>query len=610
MPSNPTHALTELFGPFKPVGEPGATLAHFAESTTADARALDALRGRVEALELGKTLGEGGMGLVRLGTQNRLGRRVAVKTLRPGSKREIATNLLQEAWVTGSLEHPNIVPIYDLTMDAEDLPQVVLKRIEGTVWTELLDDVGLLDEPVRDDPIAWHLGVLASVCNAVEFAHSRGIIHRDLKPDNIMVGGFGEVYLLDWGIAVSLDEGSDGRFPLASEQRFPTGTPVYMAPEMVAPDGSGLVRRTDVFLLGGLLYRVLAGRPPREGESLYDVLAAVSDPIPLDESWPEDLRELLSAAFSLEPAARPSATEFREALQLHLSRRGTLSVLQHALRGSEELSALLDAVEPADRIEVYDRFGAARFGLREVLVQWPEHSGAQQALADMRVGVARYELDQGDPRAAHVLVAGLPSVPDDVLDGIEALQISIATDRDRLVRLSAEADSSAGARTRIAVLAGLAVIWMGSPLLLPLLGIGPGYGRALGVASMQLAGTGFAYAFAYRSGFRTHANRTLWTLLLLEPLLNTLQLVAGWNWGLNIDQATVLELILATTLISAGTLLIDRRMLPTAFAFFGVSLFAILYPEWVRVAIGPIISVLVINALLVWGWRGQPAKSE
>ncbi|MCB9674749.1 MAG: protein kinase [Alphaproteobacteria bacterium] len=586
---------------------PSATMAVGSAPGDAERRALEALRGQVEPLALGATLGQGGMGLVRLGVQTRLGREVAVKTLRPGIDPNIGIGLLQEAWVTGALEHPNIVPIYDVSLDAEGLPRIVLKRIEGTSWTDILDDPSLLPEADRADPVAWHLGILVSVCRAIEFAHSRGILHRDLKPDNIMVGRFGEVYLLDWGIAVSLDSRADGRFPLARDQRYPTGTPIYMAPEMALDDGEALCPESDVFLLCGLLFRVLAGRPPRSGSSIGEVLGQVFEPIPIHPDWPEDLRVLLERGLSLDPGARPPASAVREAIELHLRRRGALDLLDRAREGLAGLLALLDRADDVDRIEVYNRFGACRFGLHEVLAHWPEHRGAAADLRTLLERMVRYEIGQRDPRAARVLLADLDAPPPDLEQGIAAIEAAITADRERLAQLAAEADTEAGARTRWVALAGLAFIWGGSPVILPLFGIPPGYPRAMGVAVAQFVATGIVLAVTHRVMMRTRVNRALLSLLLLEPMINFLLLLASLQWDLDVDQATVLELLLATTLVNVGAFLVDRRVLISGMVFVASSIFTILRPDLVRLVATPCIAVMVLNTL--WLWK-SPAQAD
>lgn len=204
--------------------------------------------GIMAELAMGETIGEGGMGVVRRAEQLTLRREVAVKQLRADTHRTYAQEqLLREAWVTGGLEHPNIVPVYALGTDPDGNPVIVMKKIEGTAWKDLIDlgdaPSGHADLDAATDRLAWHLNVFQTVCNALAFAHSRGIIHRDIKPDNVMVGAFGEVYLLDWGIAVSLD---DETLPLARDVKTVAGTPAFMAPEMASADGESIDQRTDV----------------------------------------------------------------------------------------------------------------------------------------------------------------------------------------------------------------------------------------------------------------------------------------------------------------------------------------------------------------------------
>ncbi len=177
-------------------------------------------------------LGEGGMGIVRLGTQRSLERAVALKSLKDGLETPNARlKLLREAWITGKLEHPNIVPVHDLGIDERGEPRIVLKRIEGASWDTLAKDAAevkrLFD---ASDLVEWNLRVLLEVARALHFAHVRGIVHRDLKPENVMIGSFGEVYVVDWGLAVALEDDGSGRFPLALDATELAGTPSYMAP--------------------------------------------------------------------------------------------------------------------------------------------------------------------------------------------------------------------------------------------------------------------------------------------------------------------------------------------------------------------------------------------
>jgi len=187
--------------------------------------------GDAEAPEIVVTgrLGEGGMGVVELAHQRSLQRDVALKRVRPDAPPHVVAALLREAMFTGYLEHPSIVPVHALGRDEAGRPVMLMKRLEGVSLEALLDDSA---HPVwaraGGDRLATVLEIGRKLCDAIAFAHSRGVLHRDLKPANVMLGAFGEVVLLDWGIATRVGE----RHAAGSI----AGTLAYMAPEMLAPE--------------------------------------------------------------------------------------------------------------------------------------------------------------------------------------------------------------------------------------------------------------------------------------------------------------------------------------------------------------------------------------
>ncbi|HEX5057902.1 MAG TPA: serine/threonine-protein kinase, partial [Kofleriaceae bacterium] len=184
---------------------------------------------------LGRRIGKGGMGEVMAARDTQIARDVAIKRMRAATPSEKAiSRFLREAMVQGRLEHPAIVPVHEIGRDADGLPYFVMKKLSGTSLAKILDD----DAPITLQRV---LRAFADVCLAIEFAHVRGIVHRDLKPDNIMLGDYGEVYILDWGVAkVVGEEDSDfadvgsgsGEF-VATRVGTAVGTPGYMAPEAV-----------------------------------------------------------------------------------------------------------------------------------------------------------------------------------------------------------------------------------------------------------------------------------------------------------------------------------------------------------------------------------------
>ncbi|MDF1743540.1 MAG: serine/threonine-protein kinase, partial [Gimesia sp.] len=200
--------------------------------------------------EVDQLLGEGGMGAVYAGRQQSMNRPVAIKVLKSeieqidGSQRAFTS----EAIITGGLDHPNIVPIYDLGKQEDEALFYAMKQVEGVEWK---DQIGT-------NSISENLEILLRVADAVAFAHARCIIHRDLKPANIMLGSFGEVLVMDWGLAMPTQD-----HPRREVYHTPApgGTPYYMAPEML--NGVEQVdRRSDVYLLGGILFEMITGKAP------------------------------------------------------------------------------------------------------------------------------------------------------------------------------------------------------------------------------------------------------------------------------------------------------------------------------------------------------------
>ena len=321
-------------------------------------------------LKPGKTIGEGGMGVIRVAEQTALGRTVAVKTLKgDGRNPAAALDLLREAWVTGALEHPNIVPVHHVGLDEHGNPIIVLKLIEGVEWHDILEDAALVEARYgAGDLLAWNLGILLQVTNALRFAHSRGIIHRDLKPANVMVGEFGEVYLLDWGIAVSLHDDGSGRLPLASAADEMAGTPCYMAPEMLArAGGPPLSERTDVYLVGAVLFEIITGQPPHQGQTAVEVVTSVLASRPrLPDDAPAELARICTRAMEPDPADRyASIDELRHDLTAYLEHRGSARLADVARARKDELLALL--VAEREREAIYRLYGACRFGFLRVL---------------------------------------------------------------------------------------------------------------------------------------------------------------------------------------------------------------------------------------------------
>jgi eukaryotic-like serine/threonine-protein kinase len=194
-------------------------------------------------------LARGGMGTVYRGRDHELQRDVAVKVLSATADGDdAAARMRQEARVLAQLEHPGIVPVYDVGVLEDGRIFYVMKLVQGP----------RLDQHAAERPLAERLRLFARICEPVAFAHAHGVIHRDLKPDNVMVGPFGEVLVMDWGIA----QIADGGLPTADSRVADSvvGTRGYMPPEQAR--GETVDERADVYALGGILHFLLSGAPP------------------------------------------------------------------------------------------------------------------------------------------------------------------------------------------------------------------------------------------------------------------------------------------------------------------------------------------------------------
>jgi serine/threonine-protein kinase len=265
-----------------------------------------------------KPIAEGGMGVVVGYTDNRLGRRVALKTLQQqyAERSDLVAMLAREARITGSLEHPNIIPVYDAGRTAEGLPFYVMKLVDAPTLDDALKRTENLDDAMSEHNLRRLLRVYVQVCQAVDFAHSRGVIHCDLKPANVLLGDFGQVLVVDWGLAYVAEERTVCR----------GGTLGYLSPEQMGP-GAQIDARTDVYALGSILYEVLSLRCPFEDDA-YRTPEGIHHPgvLPVPPSRvaarspiPEELEEICLRAMAVKPDDRyPTAGELAIAVEAFL----------------------------------------------------------------------------------------------------------------------------------------------------------------------------------------------------------------------------------------------------------------------------------------------------
>jgi serine/threonine-protein kinase len=320
-------------------------------------------------------LGSGGMGTVDLVVDHALERRIVRKCIHdhlatdPGS----LAMFVREAQITGQLEHPNIVPVHELGIEAgSGQPYFTMKLVEGRTFADVIRALPI--EPLPRDQLLDVIDVVVKVCDALAFAHSRGIVHCDVKPANVMVGDFGQVYLMDWGIARRLEGPTGG--PEAkgrsSAEAAVYGTATHMAPEQ-ARGSTALDERTDVFAVGSLLYHALTRSPPFLAETYWAavVLAQEAACPPLRvvaPRTPESLAAIVTRAMERDPEDRyPSIAAMRADLQTFvrggdLSPSTTFRVGEHVVREGQpgDLAYIIES----GLLEVYRTESGERRALR------------------------------------------------------------------------------------------------------------------------------------------------------------------------------------------------------------------------------------------------------
>ena len=560
--------------------------------------------------KLGRTLGEGGMGIVRLAQQVALARDVAIKSTKPGpASPQAALALLREAWVLGRLEHPNVVPIHTLGQDEAGAPAFVMKRVEGEAWCEFIAEPERLPLAARADPLRWHLGVLSQVCNAVAFAHSKGVLHRDLKPANVMIGPFGEVYVLDWGLAVSLNPDQD-RIPLAKDVKDIAGTLHYMAPEMVAAKGEQLDERTDVYLLGALLHEVLTGRPRHTGVTPMEVLAAAwhSRTVDYGADVPVELAAIANRATSFNPAHRfPDALAMQQAIADFLEHRSSLEVADAAELRLTELRRLLDAADP-DLEAVATTFSACRFGFQVALQSWPGNEAANQGLERALRLMIAFDLKTGNPGAARTLIASLPQPDPELLARVVALDIAQSEAGERaaeLAKLQQELDLRIGSRTRSFVALLMGLIFGGVPAVYAVREwqgtYEPAHVNNFVLAGSFLVACLISGAWAFETMTKTLFNRRFALSLLAIAVANVSLAGAVWHLGLTPTMTPTVAMLLnglAMALVAAN---LDTRLWSCTAVY--MLAFAVILASPGAVSVVASLAYGISCLIIAWYWK-------
>ncbi|MEZ4459478.1 MAG: serine/threonine-protein kinase [bacterium] len=416
-------------------------------------------------LKIKGKIGAGGMGMVRLAEQAPLDRLVAVKSPLAGREEGAVNSLLQEAYITGMVEHPNVVPIYTLGRSESGEPLIVMKRIEGVAWQDVLNDPSRAPTADAVD-LHWHLRILIEVCDAVRYAHNRGVIHRDIKPENVMIGQYGEVYLLDWGIAVSLNRSENPMLRHVSEATGVAGTPSYMAPEMTDDTAINVDVRTDVYLLGAVLHEIITGTTRHEGESLMKVFFAAlqSEPVEYGPDVPRELGNIANKATSKEREDRyQTVAEFQQAILDYIEHRASIELSEAADDQWSRLSELLSLErDPAQELELHDLFGECRFGYRQALRLWGDNVPARDGLQRCLQALIEYYIESKNDVGAAATLKELPTPVPELNDRVTKLaELRALEEREmaKLRRFSAANDLAKGSTARSVVAIVLGLFW-------------------------------------------------------------------------------------------------------------------------------------------------------
>lgn len=535
--------------------------------------------------QIKETIGEGGMGVVKRAYQATLGRNVAIKSLKEQQIREknektynATKALLREAWVTGTLEHPNIIPVHILGVDHNKFPIMVMKRVDGVPWTEIIENPY---HPIRQKDgksiIQWHLDVFKHVCHAVHFAHSRGIIHRDLKPDNVMIGAFGEVYVLDWGIAVAIDESVNSGIPRAHQIREIVGSAHYMAPEMAAANGAFIGQKTDVYLLAATLYHALTGHSPHDGDSIMMVLiqAHLSEPLSFPDHIDQELADICNKAMSRAPADRfENVDQLRIAIENYQMHLNAGRLIKEAKKRIEVLQKNIKSSAPHEIIG--QTFSECRFGLQMALREWPESVRASTLLHDVMKIMTTYALDNEELFIARTLIA---EIEDPVLqDRFQKLEIKFAELDQRfndLEQFKENMDITKGQRTRAKLALYTSIDLAVIPLIL---------GWAIRAGYLEFS---YSLAMILSAFFMIILLIGIWTWknVLLSTRINRKIVGAVFWWGIimlflpigiwtsEIEPNNTISLLLLLSSLFIGTLAvaIDLKL------FWGAGIFLVIY---------------------------------
>jgi CRP-like cAMP-binding protein len=349
-------------------------------------------------LRILREIGRGVAGRIHPAVDRNLLRPVALKRLSKelAAKQFYRDGFIAEAQMTGQLAHPNIVPVHELGVSPDGVPYFTMKLVHGVGF-----DKWLRARPTgSSDRVPEGLEIFLKVCDAIAYAHDRGVIHRDLKPDNVMVGAFGQVYVMDWGLARLTKARPRSGAGAQMEARGPVGTPHYMSPEQARGNPDEMDERSDVFGLGAILYQIVSGQVPYGRiQDPNEVVARAREgrTVPIEEAMKQRplakrIRAIVTRAIAVDPSDRyPSVADLADDVRRFL--RGGLHLPSKTFAPGE---LILREGDPGDAAYMITS-GECR-AYREV-------DGREETLAVMGVGdvFGEMALLLYEPRAASVV---------------------------------------------------------------------------------------------------------------------------------------------------------------------------------------------------------------
>lgn len=499
-----------------------------------------------------------------------LGREVLLKRLVQPDAPESRARLLREARLMGRIPHPSIVPVHAILEDSPVGPVMVTAAPRGAIpWARRTGGA------VRD-----HVQIALAVARALAHAHAQGVLHLDLKPSNVMLGTFGEVFVIGWGGGRLLEEGATGH---------PAGTPAYMPYELVrglAPDEA-----TDVYLLAGCLFHVLTGQPPHSEDGVVQALLASTRIPEVPPAIPSGLSEVVERALDPRPTRRPATMgafilSLEEFLQSHDSVRITTSV-RRLLEGDPDLEVVEDAEQE----------------LVAALTLWPSNREARQLLDDVREDLLRRFLAAGDLALAERMAGAIDNLPLSLRAEFERRRRERKEDevlaaRDPLVLSPPEVGRPLAVAWGAIAMGALFFVWAvpGTPLWLMVVLVG-----------VPLAGV-LSFVFATRVHRRRASLVALGTSLLGVMLVGRL---VGLVSGGDPDLIRVGDLIMVgATMVTASAF--HRPFLFLGFGGFAAAAVSAVFPDAARLllmavaALGPAVAVTP-DATLGVSPRGEGA---